>query len=551
MSANTRLLLLVVVCSVVGLSLSFDSVYADMAKTSVDFTQDFAGGTLPATTSDCGGSSLDAFGANVWMACDDDIYVETSGGVALASADDGALGLSFTIGSVQILPAYGSSSDVIVNNGGVIRGLRVNGSAIEVMNAADTGCTGKMKYDELGYLWQTCSTAGTLKRFNPVAFTVQTATVDFGTLTTCTSINAVSITLDDGQMGAVICDTFLTTFEPCYTVACSPTIYDQESLPNVTSAWTEIDGHNHRIMVASTGSGGVDTYLYDNVTGVITPELTNQGGDNGFAGTMLPVLDQDKFYFFVNGAVADNLIIFLSDTEFSQIGSVAVTAGVDQCDTFVCYPSVIVVDNEYVFTVSGGSNNPIVNIIDDVIGISEPTTPTGGEVGDLDGDGIPDDTDTDDDGDNIPDVQDDDQDGDGIKNCNDDDIDGDGILNVSDTDDDGDGILDGDDPNPFGLCTNVGDIRDTAPTLLCVLTGICDTAALTLLGLIPPGALMLLLGALKARSDADVPVFVYGLFFLMGIGVSVALEWLEPFWIVVGVLGFAVSFSNKIKDFFT
>lgn len=62
------------------------------------------------------------------------------------------------------------------------------------------------------------------------------------------------------------------------------------------------------------------------------------------------------------------------------------------------------------------------------------------EVIDTDGDGIPNDIDTDIDGDGIDNADDTDIDGDGIDNIDDNDIDGDGIENTSDNDIDGDGI---------------------------------------------------------------------------------------------------------------
>lgn len=72
------------------------------------------------------------------------------------------------------------------------------------------------------------------------------------------------------------------------------------------------------------------------------------------------------------------------------------------------------------------------------------------QQGDLDGDGIPNEDDADIDGDGIPNGSDDDVDGDGIPNGEDTDVDGDGVPNVNDPDVDGDGTLNGQDNDVDG-----------------------------------------------------------------------------------------------------
>ena len=74
-----------------------------------------------------------------------------------------------------------------------------------------------------------------------------------------------------------------------------------------------------------------------------------------------------------------------------------------------------------------------------------------GTASDLDGDGIPNDSDIDVDGDGIPNTSDKDIDGDGIPNKDDPDIDGDGQTNGVDPDADGDGTPDAQDDTPGGF----------------------------------------------------------------------------------------------------
>ncbi len=74
-----------------------------------------------------------------------------------------------------------------------------------------------------------------------------------------------------------------------------------------------------------------------------------------------------------------------------------------------------------------------------------------GTASDLDGDGIPNDSDIDVDGDGIPNTSDKDIDGDGIPNKDDPDIDGDGEPNGVDPDADGDGTADAEDDTPGGF----------------------------------------------------------------------------------------------------
>ncbi len=76
--------------------------------------------------------------------------------------------------------------------------------------------------------------------------------------------------------------------------------------------------------------------------------------------------------------------------------------------------------------------------LDELVEGTNPNDPSDGP--DIDGDGVPNDSDPDIDGDGIPNAYDDDVDGDGLLNKSDPDMDGDGKKNDVDDDPDGDGI---------------------------------------------------------------------------------------------------------------
>lgn len=127
------------------------------------------------------------------------------------------------------------------------------------------------------------------------------------------------------------------------------------------------------------------------------------------------------------------------------------------------------------------------------------------------------------------------------------DIDGDGEIDFYIDDDNGDGIPDfelGDAP------LLVGNASETIPNVLTVLAGVNPTAAVTIVGILVPIGFVSAMALFAAKYDTDMPLMVYGLIFLGGMVVSVAMTWLEPWWVVVGILGFAVSFAGKIKGMF-
>lgn len=97
----------------------------------------------------------------------------------------------------------------------------------------------------------------------------------------------------------------------------------------------------------------------------------------------------------------------------------------------------------------------------------------------------------------------------------------------------------------------VGNASETVPNVLTVLAGVDVDAANVIVGILVPIALVSALGLGAAKYDGDLPMFVYGLVFVAGIGISVAMGWLEAWWVVIGILGFIVSAAKNIKGVFT
>lgn len=124
----------------------------------------------------------------------------------------------------------------------------------------------------------------------------------------------------------------------------------------------------------------------------------------------------------------------------------------------------------------------------------------------------------------------------------------DGVIDVS-FEDDGTGIISAD-LSDFPLLS--GNLTQRMPFLLTATTGLPNDSANTILGIFVPVAFVAGLGLFASKYDVDnIPVMVYGLVFMGGMAVSVTLGWLEAWWVVVGIMGFIVSFASKIKGAFT
>lgn len=127
------------------------------------------------------------------------------------------------------------------------------------------------------------------------------------------------------------------------------------------------------------------------------------------------------------------------------------------------------------------------------------------------------------------------------------DVDGDGIIDVIFNRDPVTGVVEG---NLADFPPLVGPISQTFPAFLQAFTGVPFDTASVLFGILFP-IMFVVLGAMAFGSfkinPTQVPAFVYGLIWVAGMGFSITLGWLESWWIVVAILGFAASFATKIK----
>lgn len=130
------------------------------------------------------------------------------------------------------------------------------------------------------------------------------------------------------------------------------------------------------------------------------------------------------------------------------------------------------------------------------------------------------------------------------------DTDRDGLIDFVIEDLNGDGIPDW---TPAQQPLLQGRLNETAPAFL-VAFGVPDVeSSELLLGIMIPVVLMLAVVALTVTlkgNPTQIPAYVYGIVFMAGMGLSVIMGWLEPFWIVLGILGFAASFAGKMKGMF-
>lgn len=124
------------------------------------------------------------------------------------------------------------------------------------------------------------------------------------------------------------------------------------------------------------------------------------------------------------------------------------------------------------------------------------------------------------------------------------DVDHDGITDGCLVDLDEDGVLDWNWNTTPIIGNNVG---ESIPAYLGSLTGFGVEGGALIAGVMVPVIGFMLFGMFTKKQSIAIPIWVYGIIFLAGIGISVILEWLEPWWIVIGILGFIAFGAKAIK----